>query len=148
MDLDYLLLISCIFVALGLVLYLFYWNRFIAYVISLGLRLWGWNHGGASTWIEFRTLPLSLLPAQTGLLSYEGAIHISVLAGRILLKDLKYHSSDVTVVALKCQISWRYWIRRPMDEQDLGYTRAVGGETDASGKLSVSLAIEILTTHV
>lgn len=132
MKLDYLLLISCILVVVALVLYLFYWNRLIAYAISLGLRVWGWGYGGSSVWIEFRE---SCLITHIGVFLRQnpGAIHISLLAGRILLKDLKYHSSDITVIALKCQFSWRYWIRRPMDERDLGHSRVISGESDDTG---------------
>lgn len=55
-----------------------------------------------------------------------GSIHISILAGRILVKDVAYHSSNQTVRIVKGQISWRYWIRVPADEDDLNHARVVG----------------------
>jgi hypothetical protein len=54
-----------------------------------------------------------------------GSIHFSILAGRILLKDVRYHSSNQTIKVVKGQISWRYWIRRPTTEDDISN---VGGE--------------------
>jgi hypothetical protein len=65
MDLNYLLLVVCILVVVGLVLYLFYWNRLLGFVFSLALRLWGWKAGNASVWVQFReSYGLALSPLQ------------------------------------------------------------------------------------
>ncbi len=48
-----------------------------------------------------------------------GSIHFSLITGRILLKDVNYHSSNQTIKIVKGQIEWRYWIRKPMLEQDI-----------------------------
>lgn len=56
----------------------------------------------------------------------QGSIQVSVLAGRILFKDLAYHSSNQTIRVVKGQVSWRYWIRLPAGEQDLSHARVVG----------------------
>lgn len=56
-----------------------------------------------------------------------GSIHFSILAGRILLKDVRYHSSNMTVKVVTAQISWRYWLRVPATEDDLNNAH-VGGE--------------------
>ena len=48
-----------------------------------------------------------------------GSVHLSLLSGRILLRNVRYHSSNQTFRAVKCQISWRYWIRHAAEEEDL-----------------------------
>ncbi|KAG9221064.1 hypothetical protein CCMSSC00406_0005497 [Pleurotus cornucopiae] len=99
--LNHLLLIACICIVIALILYLFYWNRLLAGIIGLVLRILYWNQGGASIWVEI------------------GSIHFSLITGRILLKDVNYHSSNQTIKIVKGQIEWRYWIRKPMLEQDI-----------------------------
>ncbi|KAF4598557.1 hypothetical protein EYR38_006961 [Pleurotus pulmonarius] len=99
--LNHLLLIACICIVIALILYLFYWNRLLAGIIGLVLRILYWNQGGASIWVEI------------------GSIHFSLITGRILLKDVNYHSSNQTLKIVKGQIEWRYWIRKPMLEQDI-----------------------------
>jgi hypothetical protein len=56
----------------------------------------------------------------------EGSVHFSILAGRILLKDVTYHSSNQTIKVVKGQLQWRYWIRRPTSEEEIG--TILGGE--------------------
>ncbi|KAG1858104.1 hypothetical protein F4604DRAFT_1684988 [Suillus subluteus] len=103
------LLVSCICVLIAAVFYTFYWNRIISGFISLLLRIKYWRQGGSSIWVHI------------------GSIHLSILAGRILLKDVKYHSSNMTVKIVTAQISWRYWLRVPATEDDLNHAH-VGGE--------------------
>ncbi|KAH7927135.1 hypothetical protein BV22DRAFT_1193843 [Leucogyrophana mollusca] len=103
------LLVSCICVLVAAVLYIFYWNRFVASLIGLVLRIKYWNQGGSSIWVQI------------------GSIHFSILAGRILLKDVRYHSSNQTIKIVKAQIVWRYWIRLPATEDDLNRAH-VGGD--------------------
>ncbi|KAG2036116.1 hypothetical protein BDR03DRAFT_898980 [Suillus americanus] len=103
------LLVSCICVLIAAVFYTFYWNRIISGFISLLLRVKYWRQGGSSIWVHI------------------GSIHLSILAGRILLKDVKYHSSNMTVKIVIAQISWRYWLRVPATEDDLNHAH-VGGE--------------------
>ncbi|KAG1765509.1 hypothetical protein EV702DRAFT_1283104 [Suillus placidus] len=103
------LLVSCICVLIAAVFYTFYWNRIISGFISLLLRVKYWRQGGSSIWVHI------------------GSIHFSILAGRILLKDVKYHSSNMTVKIVTAQISWRYWLRVPATEDDLNHAH-VGGE--------------------
>lgn len=99
--LNQLLLVSCICIIVALILYFFYWNRFLGLLCSLLLRVLYWNQEGSSCWVEI------------------GSIHFSILTGRILLKDFHYHSSNQTIKIVKGQIQWRYWIRRPMTEDEL-----------------------------
>lgn len=55
-----------------------------------------------------------------------GSISFSILAGRVSFKDLRYHSANQTIVVVKGQISWRYWIRAPAEEDDLIHARVIG----------------------
>ena len=43
----------CASIVVALVLYLFYWNRFFAFIFSLVLRLALWGQGESSLWLEF-----------------------------------------------------------------------------------------------
>ncbi|KAF8135489.1 hypothetical protein EV363DRAFT_1395990 [Boletus edulis] len=101
--------VACVCVLIASVLYTFYFNRLLAAVIGLFLRIRYWNKGGSSIWIQI------------------GSIHFSILAGRILLKDVIYHSSNQTIKVVKAQVSWRYWLRVPATEDDLNRAH-VGGE--------------------
>ncbi|KAJ7770170.1 hypothetical protein DFH07DRAFT_1004242, partial [Mycena maculata] len=104
---DKFLLIGCICAVIALVLYFFYWNRFIAFLLGLLIRFLYWNQGPFSIWLEI------------------GSIHFSILTGRILIKDLRYHSSNQTIKIVKGQIAWRYWIRRPASNDDIAPARAM-----------------------
>ena len=57
-----------------------------------------------------------------------GSIHFSLLTGRILLKDVRYHSSNQTIKVVTGQLQWRYWTRRPTSEEDLNSTRGEDGK--------------------
>lgn len=70
-----------------------------------------------------------------------GAIHFSTLTGRILIKDLRYHSSNQTFRIVKLQLSWRYWLRQPAEEEDLSHARVIGEE--ANGKHGSPLACRV-----
>ncbi|KIL66260.1 hypothetical protein M378DRAFT_192008 [Amanita muscaria Koide BX008] len=99
--LDKNVLISCIFLGLALVVYFFYWNRFLALVIGFFIRALYWNREGSRVWFDI------------------GSIHFSLLAGRILLNNVSYYSGNQTIKIVKGQIQWRYWIRHPTDEGEL-----------------------------
>ncbi|EIN11333.1 hypothetical protein PUNSTDRAFT_98433 [Punctularia strigosozonata HHB-11173 SS5] len=94
--LNHILLVVCLFITLGIIIYLFYWNQVLGFLLSVLLRLWTWNQGGTAVWVSF------------------GSVHFSILAGRISFKDLRYHSCNQTIKIVRCRIEWRYWIRRPM----------------------------------
>ncbi|KAF9241526.1 hypothetical protein BU15DRAFT_87119 [Melanogaster broomeanus] len=103
------LLAACICILITSIFYTFYFNRLVAAVIGLLLRIRYWNKAGSSIWIQI------------------GSIHFSILAGRILLKDVQYHSSNQTIKIVKAQITWRYWLRVPATEDDLNHAH-VGAE--------------------
>jgi len=52
---DVVFLIIWILVVLGLVLYLFYWNRVLGFLLSLFVRFSSWNQASASAWIDIGT---------------------------------------------------------------------------------------------
>jgi hypothetical protein len=54
MRLNYELLIACALIVVSLLAYLFYWNRILSLVFNALLRVWGWNAGASSMWVEFR----------------------------------------------------------------------------------------------
>ncbi|KAI0633565.1 hypothetical protein C8Q77DRAFT_1157760 [Trametes polyzona] len=118
------LVVLCLIVVI-LVFYLFYWNRFFAFLFTLLARFALWNQGESSIWIKL------------------GSIHFSVLAGRILIKDLRYHSSNQTFRIVKGQISWRYWLRRPAEEEDLSHARVIGEDTPGKGKTPLACRVHI-----
>ncbi|KAJ7287460.1 hypothetical protein C8J57DRAFT_1431026 [Mycena rebaudengoi] len=95
------LLIGCVGVVVSLLLYFFYWNRLIALLLGVIIRLVYWNQDPSSIWLEI------------------GSIHFSILTGRILIKDLRYYSSNQAIKIVKGQLEWRYWIRRPASAHDI-----------------------------
>jgi len=120
-----LLLIACICIVAALILYFFYWNRFIAFIIGHAIRILFWNQEDSSIWIEIGKPVIK--PWRTSVsytIEYLGSIHFSLLTGRILLKDVRYHSSNQTIKLVKGQIQWRYWIRRPTSEEELNSVRS------------------------
>ncbi|KAF7969728.1 hypothetical protein HWV62_26142, partial [Athelia sp. TMB] len=102
-------------IIVGSVLYFFYINRLVAFIISLLLRVSFWNQGSSSVWLEI---------------------------GRILLKDVRYHSSNQTVRIVKTHVLWRYWIRQPTTEEDLSRAR-VGGEDHKQGTQAQSCRLHL-----
>ncbi len=61
MILNVVLLVVCVCIVLGLLLYLFFWNRLFAFIFSLILRLALWNQGESSIWVEFGESSLAFL---------------------------------------------------------------------------------------
>lgn len=62
--LNYRLLIVSICIVIGLVAYLFYWNRIIGFIIGRLIRLLFWNQGESSVWLDIgasRSNPLCIL---------------------------------------------------------------------------------------
>ncbi len=64
--LDKNVLISCIFIGLALLLYFFYWNRLIALILGLFIRIVYWNSEGSRIWFDIglfhaQTAPLCVL---------------------------------------------------------------------------------------
>lgn len=49
-----------------------------------------------------------------------GSIQFSPMAGRILFKDLRYHSSNMSIRVLKGHVTWRYWLWLVREEGSSG----------------------------
>ena len=73
------------------ILFLFYFNRLFASLVSYGIR--------AYTWHRYRVY----FDVQ--------ALQISLLAGRLFFKGLRYHGQNETVLIHDGYITWRYWLR-------------------------------------
>jgi hypothetical protein len=54
--LDRLVLVACILIVLALIVYLFFWNRILGFMISIVLRILYWNQEASSCWIEIGQL--------------------------------------------------------------------------------------------
>jgi hypothetical protein len=121
--LDTSFLVATILVVITLLFYTLCWGRFLALLIGLALRVVLWNRGGSSAWIQIGASPLSLC-LFTLLTLVSGSFHVSLLAGRILLKDFHYHSSNQTFKIVKVQLRWQYWIRSLTHSEDI---QALGG---------------------
>src|SRR5712671_4419 len=78
-----------------------------------------------SNWHVETSLPASY----TFLILVSGSFHVSLLAGRILLKDFCYHSSNQTIKIVKVQLLWQYWIRSLTRSEDMDM-QAHGGGAD------------------
>lgn len=50
--LNYKLLIVCVCIVIVISLYLFFWNRFVGYILGRLFRLWFWNQGESSVWLD------------------------------------------------------------------------------------------------
>ncbi|KAK0620335.1 hypothetical protein B0T14DRAFT_521133 [Immersiella caudata] len=74
------------------VVFLLYFNRVFASVVSWGIRTW--------TWHQYRVY----IDIQ--------ALQISLLAGRIFFTGLRYHGNNETIFVQNGYITWAYWLRR------------------------------------
>lgn len=50
--LNYEILIICLSIIIGLIIYLFYFNRILGFIIGRILRLLFWNQGESSVWVH------------------------------------------------------------------------------------------------
>jgi hypothetical protein len=134
--LDTSFLVATILVVITLLFYILYWDRFLALLIGLALRVVLWNRGGSSVWIQIGASLLS--PCLFTLLTLvSGSFHVSLLAGRILLKDFHYHSSNQTFKIVKVQLRWQYWVRSLTHSEDI--QAHGGGEGPKCAPFSFSL---------
>ncbi|KAF8577934.1 hypothetical protein K439DRAFT_1363574, partial [Ramaria rubella] len=113
--------VSCAFSLLLAITYLFYANRLLALLIGYILRLNWWNDGCEKAWVSLESFQISLL------------------AGRIMIKDLRYHSSNQSFRAVKCRVTWRYWIWRTRGD----YIRRAGEEDAKALRLPCRVHISL-----
>ncbi|KAG8901896.1 hypothetical protein FRB99_005016 [Tulasnella sp. 403] len=71
-------------------------------------------------------VPLKVLRGHEIRDSLEG-LQLSLLAGRIFIKDFRYHSRNQSIRVLKCHITWRYWLWRTQSVLN-------GSENDGDGE--------------
>ncbi|KAG9009804.1 hypothetical protein FRB93_005075 [Tulasnella sp. JGI-2019a] len=91
-SLNWLLLILCLVIVIVVSFFIFSFNRLFGWFLAFLIRFFFWK--SSNVWIEIEGFQLSLL------------------AGRILLKDFRYHSRNESIRILKCHITWRYWLWR------------------------------------
>ncbi|KAF9033263.1 hypothetical protein BDZ89DRAFT_1063002 [Hymenopellis radicata] len=120
--LDSLVLIACVCIGIATVFYIFYWNRLVAALLGLVIRFFYWSQGASSIWVHI------------------GSIQLSLLSGRIFLKDVRYHSSNQTVRIVKVQIIWKYWLRRPLSDDNID---TMFGAEDGTSPKTPSCRIQI-----
>ncbi|EON63682.1 hypothetical protein W97_02910 [Coniosporium apollinis CBS 100218] len=99
------------------VFFLFYFNRLFATLVSYGIR--------AYTWHKYR----AYIDIQ--------ALQISLLAGRIFFKDLRYHGHNETILVHGGYITWRYWYRN-VRESELFTHRKSGPSKGSTSEKSTS----------
>ena len=116
--LDTNFLVATILVVITLLFYILYWGKFLALLIGLALRVVLWNRGSSSAWIQIGASTHSHC-LFTLLTPVSGSFHVSLLAGRVLLKDFCYHSSNQTFKIVKVQLRWQYWVRSLTHSEDI-----------------------------
>ncbi|RMZ92046.1 hypothetical protein DV736_g686, partial [Chaetothyriales sp. CBS 134916] len=90
--------------------FLFYFNRFCGTVVSFLIRTYTWHRYRA--WIDI------------------GAIQLSLLGGRLFIKQLRYHAENETILIQQGFITWRYWIPYGRQVDLLRLTEKGWDETD------------------
>ncbi|KAG0306223.1 hypothetical protein BGZ98_002777 [Dissophora globulifera] len=91
-------LIYCLVVIFVAVFFLFYVSRVFAQLLSKLIRWFTWRHHKA--YIEFESL------------------QIAPLGGRILFRNLRYHSRNQSITVLHGFVSFRYWLWNVRTEND------------------------------
>ena len=73
-------------------LFLFYFNRLIAYLVSLVIRFYTWHYYRVHVHIR--------------------SLQVSPLAGRIFFKGVRYFGRNETILVQDGYLTWRYWYLR------------------------------------
>ncbi|KAF2760497.1 hypothetical protein EJ05DRAFT_509028 [Pseudovirgaria hyperparasitica] len=77
------------------IFFLFYFNRLFGTIVSYAIRAFTWHKYQA--YIDIQSLQISLL------------------AGRIFFKDIRYHAHNQTILVHGGYITWQYWLRTVQD---------------------------------
>lgn len=107
-----MLVTSCLLTLLLAVAYLFYSNRLLALLIEYVLRISWWTESQDRVWISLGVCFTHLNPFIDSCVVMKESFQISLLSGRIVIKDLRYYSSNQSFRAVRCSIVWRYWLWR------------------------------------
>ena len=59
------------------------------------------------------------------------AVQFSLLAGRLFVKEFRYHSTNQSIRVVKCHITWRYWFWRTRGETEMGHIRFTGEDVNS-----------------
>jgi hypothetical protein len=98
----------------------FFWNRILGGIVGFVLRKYLWKT--ADGHISIGKCCLSDRgTAIDGVC--KGSLQLSPLAGRILFKDVRYHSTNMSARVLLGHITWRYWKWRIRKEDSDGQYR-------------------------
>ena len=97
-------------------MFLFYFNRLFAYLVSYGIRAYTWHRYRVSIDVQ--------------------ALQFSLLAGRLFFKGLRYHGENETVLIHDGYITWRYWLRhvQELDCKDSNGSSKASALSDAESK--------------
>ncbi|MCJ1249466.1 hypothetical protein MMC30_006690 [Trapelia coarctata] len=89
---SYVFLLELLAYGLATIIFLFYFNRIFASIVSKLLRAYTWHR--YQVYIDFQ------------------ALQFSPLGGRIFFKGLRYHGQNETILVNRGFITWKYWLRR------------------------------------
>lgn len=89
-NLDWVFLVDWILLLLASITIIFYFNRYVGSVISFLLRLYVWNKSKVRIKIQ--------------------SVKVSLLGGRIFLKNVTVITKNETISILQCTLTWRYWL--------------------------------------
>ncbi|KAK5660358.1 hypothetical protein OQA88_12899 [Cercophora sp. LCS_1] len=109
------------------VVFLLYFNRVFASIVSWAIRTWTWHQYGVYIDIQ--------------------ALQISLLAGRIFFTGLRYHGNNETILVQNGHITWAYWLRRVREvsiDKSKSAKHNVGSSGEHSAKLPCRINVSLL----
>lgn len=86
-------------VVVVILFYLFYFGRLLAWLVSFIVRALLWRR--FKIWVDI------------------GSVQFSPLGGRLLFRDVRYVGENQTIAIVMGSITWRYWLWRVRQEDDL-----------------------------
>lgn len=90
-EFNWIFLVELILCGVLTLFFIFYFNRVIAAILSYCARSWTWHK--YRVYVDIRSF------------------QVSVLAGRVFFKELRYHGNNETILIQSGYITWRYWLR-------------------------------------
>lgn len=96
-DFSPVFLMDVIMILLVSLFVIFYFNRLIAWIANVGLRLYFWRKHRIRVKVQ--------------------SIQISLLGGRVFFKNLTYIGTNETICFLKGHFTWRYWLYKSRRNQ-------------------------------
>ncbi|KAA1074828.1 hypothetical protein PGT21_022120 [Puccinia graminis f. sp. tritici] len=112
-DFNWLFLVESVTIAIVVIFYLFYFNRVLGWLVAaicnLYLRKFNYNAS-----VEFE------------------AIQLSLLAGRVLFRNARYHSINQSLRIVKGHLTCRYWYLRTQGMESDGPTSRQGNPLSPS----------------